>query len=589
MTTASPPLTAAAAELEDAYRQLDISYRERVHDVVGSITRCREAMEVFTRHHDDDGVARTCNLLGLFYMIRCEFDQALDFSMRALRHFEKAGDRRGIADAKYNIGSVYYKSDNFHQGLDYLLQCLALYRELGDAHNEARVLKSMGTVYEYFGDIDNAIASYEGSIGVAQAIGDENAVSNAYNPLSGLYLKRTQPDKALELAEQSIGIKLRTGDRRGMGFSLYARGKVHIYNKRYAEAVTDLQESCRVHHDMGEALGEAMALNKLGYCQYLAGHYHQAKSYLQGALTLARQVNVRFVVYKAHYHLYLTARAAGRAEEALLELENYLREKDAVVNSHTFHVLKSYQSIQRIESLEQQSRSEQEKMNIIERKNAELDSFFYRVSHDLKGPISSMLGLYAVATMDVKDDHARKYFDLYHGQVNRINNIVMDLINLTRLNNAEQHRVRIDFNRLLDECIESYAYLTNYPAIEFIREVEAGIEFHGEWAVMNTILQNLIENSIKYARTHQRQAVVRITIQREDQQLRIVVADNGIGIALEHQPRIFDMFYRANEQATGTGLGLYILKRAVERLKGFVTFVSVPNTGTTFTITLPMS
>jgi signal transduction histidine kinase len=80
---------------------------------------------------------------------------------------------------------------------------------------------------------------------------------------------------------------------------------------------------------------------------------------------------------------------------------------------------------------------------------------------------------------------------------------------------------------------------------------------------------------------------VRISITQVDEHLKIIVEDNGIGIATDFQTKIFDMFFRANDRVDGTGLGLYILKRAVERLHGEVRFGSEVNKGSTFTISLP--
>ena len=170
----------------------------------------------------------------------------------------------------------------------------------------------------------------------------------------------------------------------------------------------------------------------------------------------------------------------------------------------------------------------------------------------------------------------------------RINTIVMDLINLTRMNNPAMNLIRIDFDLLLDECISAYEYLPNYGSIRFIREIDKNIEFYSEWAIINTIVQNLIENAIKYSYP-ERESFVRINVAQDDGNIRIEVEDNGIGIPADYQARIFDMFFRANDHVEGTGLGLYILKRAVERLHGHVSFNSEALIGSTFTVVLPVT
>lgn len=223
---------------------------------------------------------------------------------------------------------------------------------------------------------------------------------------------------------------------------------------------------------------------------------------------------------------------------------------------------------------------------VIENKNAELDTFFYRISHDLKGPISSLLGLSFLAKMEIKDEKSLEYFDRQHSQVERLNNIITGLINLTKLNYTEQlQKERIDFEKMIDECIATFSTLSNFASLTFKKDIQPGIEFYSEWTLLNGILQNLIENSIKYAR--EQSPYVHIIIRAESGWIIIEVADNGQGIPRQHQSKIFEIFFRATQKASGSGLGLYILKRSVDRLKGTIQMKSEVDVGSSFTVRLP--
>ena len=257
------------------------------------------------------------------------------------------------------------------------------------------------------------------------------------------------------------------------------------------------------------------------------------------------------------------------------------------VSNETYNIIKSYDALSKIEKLEQSIKTQREKNEIIENKNAELDSFFYRVSHDLKGPISTFLGLNQLVKMEIQDPYALKLFDLYHSQALRMNNIVMGLIHLTEVNNTEKLKACINFDKLIDECINSCQYLPHFSVTKIEKEIEK-FEFHSEWAIMNTILQNLIENSIKYCRQNDNPFVkIKCLVQQEE--VVIIVEDNGQGIPESHLKNIFDMFYRASDSIHGSGLGLYILKRAVERLSGTIEVQSVLHQGSQFKVTLPIS
>ncbi|NJM25605.1 MAG: sensor histidine kinase [Bacteroidia bacterium] len=222
---------------------------------------------------------------------------------------------------------------------------------------------------------------------------------------------------------------------------------------------------------------------------------------------------------------------------------------------------------------------------IIEDKNTELDAFFYRISHDLKGPIASLIGLASLAKAEVNDAKAKEYFGMQLQQTKRLNAIVNSLSDLTRLNNERPFYEKIDFTKLVADCIASLNAVPNFEKVSFERDIRVGSDFHSEWALMTAIVQNLVENAVKYGHPHT--PVVRIAVRSHNQQLVIEVEDNGNGIAEEHRDKIFELFYRANKQATGSGLGLYILKRSVEKLRGTVQLSSELNRGSTFTITLP--
>jgi signal transduction histidine kinase len=269
------------------------------------------------------------------------------------------------------------------------------------------------------------------------------------------------------------------------------------------------------------------------------------------------------------------------AQILALKLQLVTNEKlEVKVKERTRELSKAYEELRVI--LDTNSRQ----TRIIEDKNAELDSFFYRISHDLKGPISSLRGLSLLAKMDVKDQNALEYFEKQYQQIERLNQIITGLINLTKLNQQDLVKEKINFQKLIDECLQSFHSLPNFQNIVFKKEIEPGIEFYSEWTLVNAIIQNLIENAIKYSRAES--PFVSIHVSRVSGDVLIKVEDNGQGIHEDFHVRIFDMFFRATNNASGTGLGLYILKRSVDRLGGNVDIKSDVGKGTVFTVRLPI-
>ena len=217
-------------------------------------------------------------------------------------------------------------------------------------------------------------------------------------------------------------------------------------------------------------------------------------------------------------------------------------------------------------------------------KNKELDTFVYKASHDLRGPIASLLGLYKIVVNEIKDEKALEYFDLYNKQISRLNDIILTLIQLTKIKEVDINKEKINFQSIIQSCIDSFTNLPNFDNVRFNLKIDLNRPFISDRGLITTILQNLVENAIKYSKPGQ-PGDVEIEIKRNlSDDLLIKVEDNGIGIEKNIQGEVFNMFFRANDQVIGSGLGLYILKNAVEKLNGKVSLFSKVNQGTTFSI-----
>ncbi len=244
----------------------------------------------------------------------------------------------------------------------------------------------------------------------------------------------------------------------------------------------------------------------------------------------------------------------------------------------------SYSTI--IRDISQQKRIEQDLIF----KNNELDTFVYRASHDLRGPIATLLGLYNLVQYEVDENKgkARALFDMYHSQVLRLNTITLTLIELTKIKDSEFKPSVVPFNKLIQHIFSKLQGMVESKDMLFTRDVEPIAGFVSDERLLLVILQNLVENAIKYKRKEVA-SFVRVEVKRKEDSDRIIikVSDNGIGIDSAIQPKIFNMFFRGNERSSGSGLGLYILKNAVEKLGGRVYLYSVLYKGTTFKIELP--
>src|SRR5699024_3624668 len=100
-------------------------------------------------------------------------------------------------------------------------------------------------------------------------------------------------------------------------------------------------------------------------------------------------------------------------------------------------------------------------------KNAELDTFVYRASHDLRGPISSLLGLYQIVQYEVKDEKALAFFEMFNKQILLLNEIILALINLTKIKETKSGQIQINFMDIINDAIDSFRHLNEFSNIKF--------------------------------------------------------------------------------------------------------------------------
>lgn len=587
-TRKEPSLT-NEAQINGIDSMLQYAMESRVSSVKDAIDLTLQAQAKSEALKYVKGLAKCSSQLGLFYMIMGDHETALEYSQKALKSFTELDDKQGIAEVLYTISSVEYKSSKYHEGLEHLYECLRIQKEIDDFNGQSKSLKAIGYIYEVFNELDKALETYERCRELSHLNNDKNGESNACNPLSGLYLKKGDYKNALEAISTSINLKKETGDKRGLAFAWYGKGKIHLHLKEYDEAREFFLKSLKVHIEVGEKMGSGMSLTKLGYICAETNDIDQAKEYFKEAIEVGEGINNQQIIYKAYFQLFNIAMAEGDEPQALAYHIKYHDFKEQVINSETRGKIKSLESMWKMESLESEARIQRENNLIVEKKNEELDKFSSRVSHDLRGPISSLMGLYDVVKSEISDPNSLKYFELYHHRITRINQTIIDLLELSKVKDWQLSKTTINFEEMVADCIESFSYLPGFDKINFEIELDADLKIQSDRSLMNTIIQNLIENSIKYSRQDIEDPFVRIQIkQTAEDYMCVIVEDNGIGIDEKYHSKVFEMFYRANDEVQGSGLGMFILKSAVEKLEGEVSLVSEPGKGTKFVILLPI-
>jgi signal transduction histidine kinase len=219
----------------------------------------------------------------------------------------------------------------------------------------------------------------------------------------------------------------------------------------------------------------------------------------------------------------------------------------------------------------------------LKKRNQELSRFVYSTSHELRSPLMSILGLLELARKGADIN----YLDLIEQSVRKTDACITAIMEYHQNIHLQSDIELLSFTALVNQILVELP--EKKVDIHFELHIDEKLKFCGDIFRVKLILKNLISNAIKYQRQDSDKKIVTITILVYNSHAQINIADNGIGIIKENLDNIFKLFFKArnSNNQIGAGLGLYIVKEAIEQIGGHITVVSENNIGTTFNLIIP--
>lgn len=217
--------------------------------------------------------------------------------------------------------------------------------------------------------------------------------------------------------------------------------------------------------------------------------------------------------------------------------------------------------------------------------NLELDSFVYSVSHDLRAPLSSILGLTEIALRSGEPEDMKSCLTMIRERVQAQDQVIHDIIAYARNLRTDVAPEKFNLKLLVFEVIDTLLFNEGANKIDFQVHIPDDFEIDADKSRLRTVLSNLLSNAVKYHDQGKKEQFVKIRTETKSK-LLVHIEDNGQGISEDQHDKIFKMFYRGSEKSKGSGLGLFITKDTVEKLGGAIEFVSKYGEGSCFTISL---
>lgn len=566
-----------------------------------ALTTLHQTLPLFEELADSNGIGLTLNDVGNIYKRQQRYTEALDYYYKSFAVFELLENKEGMVLELCNIGVTQAMADNHQKSAQQSRRALELAESIGYEYGIIFASTNLGSYYVHRGLDDSALVYYQRALALAEKLRNEKYNGQLHYFLGALFARKRQFDKAVEYTRTGLKIaeQAKFAERVKEAYLTFvevyaAKGdfaKALSYHRRYA-ALRDSLFSADVRRNIDELQTRIATEQKDKKIQLLQKE-QQIQFVVRNSLIGGIVLLILVAVLLANRYL-LKRDSEQRLQQAnlrLTEANKAIQHHAEVVEEQARHISEVNEQLNALNTT-----LEAQNCQLLELNN-EKTEFLGIVAHDLKNPVN---GIRNVADMMLKDeeeigaDQRREFLQMIINSSERMFELLRDLLQI----NALEERAMI-----LQPTIVNVAMIAQFIAADYrLRAEQKSITLHfdfegtgqvfGDEHAIKQVLDNIISNAVKYSPPNKNIWVtVRDVRKQHYGYVQVSVRDEGPGLSEEDKVRLFGKFARLSAQPTGgehsTGLGLSIVKRFVEEMKGQVWCESTLGTGARFIIELP--
>jgi signal transduction histidine kinase len=577
--------------------------------ILRRLNRIEEAIIIFNnllpvakRNNLTSDYKTILNSLALAYTDKANFDKALEFHFQSLVIREGEGNNQDISISLFNIGLVYYKLNNFENALDYYSRALKLKRQINYDYDIDLLLINIGHCYNSLQEFDKAQEFIlEGLEICGNDCPDYKVVDGEYGLATSYYFTQKYA-KSKEHFERSLEIAERSSNSRLQADNLLMLGRIAIAQKNPEFGIELLKRAEQLALDAGFNRILIDVLLEFSNLYRDQRNFEQASFYQDKYIHLKDSIfsdalikNIASV--QTRFQERENIKIIATKEEELWQQRqlNIAVATIALLSGLLIFLLYKVNAARRKanarldKEVQDATRDLREAYKLLAEVNKELDHFIYKTSHDIRGPLASLKGLCNVALADVHDPNALGYFSKIDSTASHLDTLLRRLQKINQINHATPKHDVIDFASMVQEVEQMERDKSMPPNLSITCQLQPDIEFYSDKELVYLVLENLIDNAIKFHDPTKTSPFVIINISIVSQLLKIQVIDNGIGIGQAEPEQLFQMFVRASERSASGGIGLYLSRRATEKLGGEIHMRKTIEGYTEFYVTLPLT
>ncbi len=585
--------------LGEIYYQRGTSFYE-IGKLEDALTNYQIALDHFKSDYPQK-VAIMQNVIAGVYYNNLNYAEALTYGRLALSYFETIPQERIYAEVEFiscinTIGLAYEKTNELDSAIYYFDRSYSLAVKYNHAIWQSLVLGNLAIVYLKQGDGSSAIPLLEDDLKNNKNQGYEVLMPGTYSALANAYLLLDKTDTT-KLYLDSAWIALQQCN---------CRDDLDKYYQVYSEYSQQLGEfeNAITFQKLANQVQDSISKRNVGaQLSKIASRYEfdrqQARIEILEKENELQNSKIKFwdfiavgvviILVLISLLVIVLIRNLNRkklANKMLLEGKNKIDEQNDLLKKQS-ELLREKNDF--IAEVNQHLKKEVDKQNqeLIE-VNSQLESFLYRASHDFRQPLCTILGLENIAKMQTDDPEVIDVLGRITTTTNKMDRMLKKLqhAHYLTIQRYDKPNKEIDLVKLVYDSLHNYEEIIKTKEIELSMDI-VSTEIKSLPELFTIVIDNLLENAIIFGKKEKGR--VFILGRQNNDSFDIRIEDDGIGIPERYQSQIFDPFFRGSQESQGSGLGLFLVKKAIKLMRGNIAFKSQQDKGTAFSISIPIT
>ncbi len=499
-----------------------------------------ESLDIFRSLNSDEYAGRLGGAhfnIATSYLSENKLDSAIIYYDSATLYYNKMEDIHALAATQLNLARVYHEKKKYAESLVYAEEALDYFTNSSAKSLLASTYIIMADNHIKLGKRELMLENLLKGISLANAINDTKNLMDIYNLLFEYYLSIGDYEKA---PENHVAY----AEKRVEFFNLEKNKIDQIMNKYQLDKKEKENEVLRQMYFRKEAENKALIGAVLFFFMFTTYFYHVNEAKRRHNLLLIAQNSD---IYGKQENILAINRSLIQSQKITEALNDELK----IINA----------------DLEEKVA---DRTRRLAQANQELDTFLYQSSHALRRPIVNILGLVKIARLEPDPERVPEVYGKMDETAYKMDGMLKKLVMVSEINSLKLQLEQMDFNALTEDIRSQLMPAIELKNINFKICIKDQIKFISDKRLMNLILYNIMENAVNFSfPMPDRPSYVQMEIsQQEDRNICIYIKDNGIGILEEALSTVFHMFAVADNKSRGYGLGLYIVKKAVDKLSG---------------------